>query len=48
MALPNRRTLPVFGVSESVVREHPLPLPDDPLVVNELMATLELSYSVGT
>ncbi|SSI00431.1 cellulose biosynthesis regulator diguanylate cyclase DgcQ [Klebsiella quasipneumoniae] len=44
VALPNRRTLPVFGVSESVVREHPLLLPDDPLVVNELMATLELGY----
>ena len=44
VALPNRRTLPVFGVSESVVRENPLLLPDDPLVVNELMATLELGY----
>lgn len=44
MALPNRRTLPVFGVSEGVVRDHPLLLPDDPLVVNELMATLELGY----
>lgn len=44
VALPNRRTLPVFGVSEGVVRDHPLLLPDDPLVVNELMATLELGY----
>ncbi len=44
VALPNRRTLPVFGVSGSVVGNNPMLLKDDPLAADELMATLELGY----
>ncbi|WP_374184686.1 cellulose biosynthesis regulator diguanylate cyclase DgcQ [Klebsiella variicola] len=44
VALPNRRTLPVFGVSGSVVGNNPILLKDDPLAADELMATLELGY----
>jgi hypothetical protein len=43
VALPNRRTLPVFGVSGSVAGD-PILLVDDPLAADELMATLELGY----
>ncbi len=43
MALPNRRTLPVFGISGSVAN-NPILLVDDPLAADELMATLELGY----
>ncbi len=44
MALPNRRTLPVFGISGSVAGHNPILLVDDPLAADELMATLELGY----
>lgn len=44
VALPNRRTLPVFGVSGSVVGNNPMLLKEDPLAADELMATLELGY----
>ncbi|PLM80547.1 cellulose biosynthesis regulator YedQ, partial [Klebsiella variicola] len=44
VALPHRRTLPVFGVSGSVVGNNPILLKDDPLAADELMATLELGY----
>ncbi len=44
VALPNRRTLPVFGISGSVAGHNPILLVDDPLAVDELMATLELGY----
>lgn len=44
MALPNRRKLPVFGISGSVAGDNPILLVDDPLAADELMATLELGY----
>ncbi len=44
VALPNRRTLPVFGISGSVAGDNPILLVDDPLAADELMATLELGY----
>ena len=44
VALPNRRTLPVFGISGSVAGHNPILLVDDPLAADELMATLELGY----
>ena len=44
VALPNRRTLPVFGISGSVAGDNPTLLVDDPLAADELMATLELGY----
>ncbi|STT04885.1 diguanylate cyclase [Klebsiella pneumoniae] len=45
VALPNRRTLPVFGISGSVAGDNPILLVDDPLAADELMATLELGLS---
>ncbi|HCD2099571.1 TPA: cellulose biosynthesis regulator YedQ [Klebsiella pneumoniae] len=44
VALPNRRTLPVFGISGSVAGHNPILLVDDPLAADELMATLERGY----
>ena len=44
VALPNRRKLPVFGISGSVAGDNPILLVDDPLAADELMATLELGY----
>lgn len=44
VALSNRRTLPVFGISGSVAGDNPILLVDDPLAADELMATLELGY----
>ncbi len=47
MALPNRRTLPVFGISGSVAgaTTYLLLVDDDPLAADELMATLEAGLS---
>lgn len=44
VALHNRRTLPVYGVSDAFVDKANILSRDNPLSGNELMATLELGY----
>lgn len=44
VALHNRRTLPVYGVSDAFVDKANTLSRDNPLSGNELMATLELGY----
>ncbi|VTN10042.1 putative diguanylate cyclase YedQ [Raoultella terrigena] len=44
VALHNRRTLPVYGVSDAFIDKDPTLSRDNTLSGNELMATLELGY----
>jgi hypothetical protein len=44
IALENRRTLPLNGVSDAFVEQSELLSRDNPLVTNEFTATLELGY----